>query len=60
MAMTMMAQFGPRAGKEARNRRRRALTEGDGTEAKYWRAVHKIIVKMQSEEPATERREKKG
>jgi hypothetical protein len=50
MAMTMLAQFDRRADKEARQRRRRALTQGDGQEAKYWRAVHRLIVRLQSEE----------
>ncbi len=50
MAMKIIAQY-ERPAKEARNRRRRALVEGDGTEAKRWRAVHKIIVKLRSEQP---------
>ncbi len=52
MAMTLIAQHGRRAAKESRQRRQGALTRGEGTEAKYWRAVHRTIVKLQSEEPA--------
>ncbi len=51
MAMTLIAQVGRRAAKESRHRRQRALTKGEAAEAKYWRAVHKIIVRLQSEEP---------
>jgi hypothetical protein len=58
MAMTLMAQYDQRAAKEARGRRRQALTRGEGTEAKYWRAVHKQIVKIQSDQP--HKRDRKG